>query len=571
MEVREDYKFQASVSTDAFIDKTISNAMIGSTKNNPHNRQIRKEYGFNPRMGVGYLEGTFTSQELLDKLTEGHVLCHLFAPIRSRRRKDGTFGTSEKTKDNFRCSYIIGVDIDETKYQSAEDFIEKLELKPTLYYTSYRNQKDGLGARFRMIYVFDQAIYNPYLFRYFSLKLHTKIENDTKEEIKDKCGINCCQYFNGTNRHNKDIVFSSGITNIIYSLSDIPFITKDDLLLYLENKCDYKKELTIYELSDIRSIKNSVLHSNFLNTYYNDWQKNEPFELEVNDIKNERQEKEEDDRVKECSTFLVSDMSRLSYDEFMRYNRHKYCYFYRVEKEEWVDFNDKVKFQEIDENYFSLLYNVSRITDGHKRRKKLYQRMCLRRVMNPSVDADTLLFNAYEDLHRFFDNDSQAVKNVISIDELVRNVKCAMRKAVCDIENELSHMIKYLKSKRPKGGRIYKFQGQIGVGERNTLIKDIRWTLIAENYDCSFSLNNNIQMLKEMGIDVSQRTLYRFCKEYDISTKGEYDKLLMRNYNHNFSLKRNLSMLVDMGFKISLGKLSKLVNEYKKMDMRKVA
>jgi hypothetical protein len=135
---------------------------------------------------VGYKKGTFTPQELLDKLTEGHVFCHIFDPTRCRRRKDRTFGNSEKKNENFRCSYIIGVDIDETKYKTAEDFIEKLELKPTFYYTSYRNQQEGLGARIRMIYIFIQPIDSPYLFRYFSWKLHKKIEKDTKEKIKDK-------------------------------------------------------------------------------------------------------------------------------------------------------------------------------------------------------------------------------------------------------------------------------------------------------------------------------------------------------------------------------------------------
>ena len=571
MEVRTDYKFQASVSTDAFVDKTISSAMIGSTRSNPQNKQIRKEYGFRPNRGVGYKKGTFTPQELLDKLTEGHVFCHIFEPMKCRRRKDGSFGNSEKRNENFRCSYIIGIDIDETNYKTAEDFIEKLELKPTFYYTSYRNQQDGLGARFRLIYIFNKPITSPYLFRYLSSKLHNKIEKDTKEKIKDKCGLNCTQYFNGTNRHNKDIIFSSSITNIIYSLLDIPSVSKDDFLYYLEHKCFYKKSLSQSEEYEIRYLIEGEINFVFPHTSYNECPKNEHNKLEVDKNEIDKKEEKKDEKTKECSATLISDMARLSYDEFMKYHRHKYCYFYRVEKEEWIDFNDKVKYQNIDENYFSLYYNVSKICDGHNRRKKLYHRMCLRRVINPSVDADTLLFNAYEDLHRFFDNDSQSVRNVITIDELVKNVKCAMEKNVSEIEDGLSDMIKYLKSKRPKFGRIYKFQGVIGVGERNTLIKDVRWTLIAEYYDCSISLKGNVQVLKAIGVDVSEKTLQRFCKKYGISTKGDYDKVIMVNYNFNFPLRRNHSMLIDMGFKVSLGKLSKLVKEYKGLDMKKVA
>jgi hypothetical protein len=556
MEVRTDYKFQASVSTDAFVDKTISSAMIGATKKNPKNREIREEYGFVPNRGVGYKEGTFTPQELLSKLTEGHVICQLFAPPSNRIRKDGSFGSSEKNNYNFKGAYFIGVDIDDTKYRTAEEFIKKLELKPTFYYTSYNNQKNGFGARFRMVYVFNQAIITPFLFRYFSLKLHTKIEKDTKEKIKDKCGLNCSQYFNGTNWHSKDIVFSYGITNYIYSLSDLS-PSKDDILFFLDNNCFYKKTLNFYEEGEIRYLRNIVLNSNLLHTCFSDWQKNEHYFC--------------DDIKMECSQTLISDMSRLTYDEFMKYNRHRFCYFYRIEKDEWTNFNDKVKYQYVDENYFSLYYNVSKICDGQGRRKKLYQRMCLRRLMKPSVDADTLLFNAYEDLHRFFDNDSKSVSNVITIDELVKNVETVMIKDIGEIEKDLSEIIEYLKSKRPKGGRIYKFNGKTEVGERNTIIKNVRWTMIAENYDCFYSLKNNIQILKTMGIDVSDRTLHRFCDEYDISTKGEYDKILMKYYNFKFSQRRNLAMLTEMGFKISLGKLNKLVKQYtdEALDLRK--
>lgn len=555
MFIDENFEFQVSVSAESFVDKTICNAMIGSTKKNQRNREIRKEYGFKPNRGIGYLEGTYTPKGLLDKLTEGHVFCNMFSPL--KRRRDGTFGSTEKSHINFTGSYVIGVDIDGTRYKTAEDFIEQINFKPTFYYTSYSNQQDDKGARFRMIYVFDQPIRDPYHFRYFSWKLHQKIESDTNEMIKDKCGLSCSQYFNGTNKNNKDLVVSYGITNNIYEFKDfVP--TKGDFLSFLNEKCYYKRSLKDYEKMDIEFLKKTI-SSIPTNTYYDEWQKNEHFTSDSAVRRGDH--KTETDKNVMCSDGLVSDMSRLDYDEFMKYNRHKFCYFYRVERNDWVMVNDMVKYQEIDDDYFSLYYHSTRICDGHKRRKKLYQRMCLRRIIRPSVDADTLLFNAYEDLQRFCDNDSRTADNVITIDELVKNVKSAMNKTIDEIQKELSEYIGFLKSKRPKGGRIYKFKGVCSTGARNSLMKDVRWSMFAENYDCSLSVKENILAFKDIGIEVSERTLYRFCKVYGISTKGNKSSDMMEHYDYRLSLRKNLLKLKDMGYKISLGKLRKLVEE----------
>ena len=113
MVTNTNYLFSASISTESYINKEISGAMIGSTKDE-NNRIIRKKYGYSANKGIGYSECTVTSNELLDKLTNGYVFCHLFNP--TTVRKDGTFGSSQKKDDNFTGSYCIGVDIDDTNY-----------------------------------------------------------------------------------------------------------------------------------------------------------------------------------------------------------------------------------------------------------------------------------------------------------------------------------------------------------------------------------------------------------------------------------------------------------------------
>ena len=175
--------------------------MIGSTKN-AENKKIRKEYGYKASSGIGFKQTIVTAKSLMDELLHGKVFCHLFSP--QIVKKDGSFGSNQKTNANFKGSYVLGVDIDYTRYPSVGEYVAALSLQPTFYYTSYSNLQsypDGsIGSpKFRLIYVFDSLIDNIYYFRYVAKALNNHIENDVAEQITDNCNLRASQYFNGTN------------------------------------------------------------------------------------------------------------------------------------------------------------------------------------------------------------------------------------------------------------------------------------------------------------------------------------------------------------------------------------
>lgn len=521
------YTYNVSLSLDAYRDKKISGAMIGTTRNED-NREIRKEYGYKANKGIGFKETTVTSEGLLESLSEGHVFCHLFNPAITRT--DGTFGSSQKNNSNFKGSYVIGVDIDHTNYNSAEDFVSVLTCKPTFWYTSYSNQQEGKGARFRMIYVFNELIQNPYFFRYCAWNLNQSIIADTKEEIDDDCNLRCSQYFNGTNISNPDIIYSSGITNNVYSLSDFN-VSESGWLEFLDNGCYYKTNTHKAEILDLYNKSVDILDDAVVEA-----------------------EKESEITI---SKSLVSDMERLDYDEFMKYNRHRFHYFYRKEKEEWID----GYYQHIDDDYFCLPYTVHGYErkDGQHRRKTLYVRMCLRRLMCPDVDPDTILFNAYEDVHRFYDNSD----GVLTIECLAENVKYTFSRSIEDIEAELTDTIDYLRSKAPKSGIILKRGISSNIAERNTYLKSVRWNLIADYYDPKLSINENQEIIAENLFPVSIRTLYRFCHEKGIDLTSNKDESIKSYLNPDVSIRKNLENIKKAGIKVSKDRISKLLAEIK--------
>ena len=551
MQTKYDYRFSTSVSVDAYINKEISGAMIGSTKEEK-NRIIRKEYGYPANKGIGYKEESLTPSELLDKLINGHVFCHLFNP--TSIRKDGTFGSSEKKDDNFKGSYCVGVDIDETQYNNISDYISALKFKPTFYYSSYSN-KTG-KPKFRMVYIFSELIENKYFFRYVAWKINKQIENDTNEIISDDCNLRCSQYFNGTNKNNDELNVEYGLSNVIYDFSDFNIET-NDYISFLKNDCFYKSKSKIRN-KDINNIL-SVITSNSstsTTTYYNDLQKcGHPIIDENETIISENSGDTVSNEL-EYDKSLVNDMSRLDYDEFMKYNRHKYNYFYRVEKDEWID----GLYQFIDNNFFSLYYNVSIVKDGSKRRKKVFERMCLRRVINPNVDINTIIYNAYEDIHRYFDNSD----NLLNIDYIIKNAVRAFEFSIPEIKEMYSDNIAYLQSKAPKSGIILK--RNIGkLADRNTYLKDIRYNIIDDYYNINCTVSENLSYINEYVFSISEKTLYNYCKDRNIDTKinkDRNDSEIMSLYDFSLSIRKNVERFKEMGISISKSKLSNLIKEY---------
>ena len=65
------------------------------------------------------------------------------------------------------------------------------------------------------------------------------VESSTNEVIHDKCGLNCTQYFNGTNINDETLSIDYDCSNIIYSLEDFK-ITKEDFINFLDDNCKLK-------------------------------------------------------------------------------------------------------------------------------------------------------------------------------------------------------------------------------------------------------------------------------------------------------------------------------------------
>lgn len=266
---------------------------------------------------------------------------------------------------------------------------------------------------------------------------------------------------------------------------------------------------------------------------------------------------------------MVEDMDSMSYEIFMHYNSYR-GYTYRTEREDaW----ERGIYQLTDDNYLQLWYYPETVKDGEHRRRKLFKNACLRRLMNPCIDADSLLFNLYVDAHRFFDNSD----GVLTVDCLMSKVIKAMSMTEEELKEYCSWEIDYWQKNRPKF--ILNSGVNHSISEINSICKEVRYKELDLLYDPTIS----VQMNFAKGLDVSQATLYRYCAERWINTNpqkpmtsrekreakkaeknGEIE-LFKKLYDPKLSLRDNLKVLNQAGVTIkSIDSVKKWAEKYYK-------
>ena len=543
----KDYLFEVSLSKMSYKSKEETKAAI---KDGSEGRQQRKECGIEEK--ISFIRKSTTSQELLENCLEGYTFCHLFEGFpdndmtHSYLKKDGHFTLSGKSSNYFVGSYVIGIDIDETKYRSPGDYIHQLSLQPTFWYTSLSNMQIDVetgefkGARFRLIYVFDQLIPDKYYFRYCSWNLHKKIESDTGETIKDSCGLICTQYFNGTNRNNTTLSVDYGLTNDVYSLSDIN-ISNNGYLDFLNNNCYYKSVNTEQKEEIEERIRILLSQSNIIK------QQQTSQVISACDKSIQMQKEIELDYT------MINNASRLSWDDYYQLYKNRYQFVYRVETDNWEYIGD-IKFQYCEEDYIELAWIPKVITDGHHRRNVLFHRAWLRRLIKPSITPDELFYNLMVDRQRFFDNKD----NVLSVDLLASKVKESFRYSTEELIERYKDVYEKTKLRSSKK-RIIIHRNSKGKVRANSIIKELRWRILDEAYNRDLSVLENLQILNDSDFIICRETIYRYLKDRNITCtqKSEHNFELFKAYHKpNLTIREEKDYLESKGLHLCLRTIS---------------
>ena len=507
MEVKYNFKFRVNVSNDYYVKKTDASACLS--------KDGAKSIG---KVKMAFREQDVTVDEFLQYALNGYAFCNLFhfdtnqsywfetgngqryqtTPLYKNGKNKGCMRIEFKSDRFFIGAQTVFVDIDLTRFELIPEYLACLTYKPTCVYMSYSDklEKDKVTSRrFRMVYVFDRIMGKDDL-NVISRTITDSIIRDTGEPMKDDCGTRVSQYFNGVYGNEECYV-----SDCIYSRLDFPDSLPEVEVVMPDKPTNEKKP-------------------------------------EV-----------------EFDSQLLHDMGTMDYETFMHYYSWKYRYIYKTQKDEWID----GLYQLTDDSYIQLWWVRERIKDGHHRRRTLSKFACLRRLMEPDIDQDTLLFNMFVDLHRFIDNSD----GIITIETLKRRVKSVVKMSQEELEDYCDYEIGYWKEHRPKF--IY-HPSAFNKTQRMTgkITTVIRYSEIDGKYDRTRSVRENAEAL-----EIPVRSLYRYCQERGIDTnpgkgmtykqqreankeaRNDKKARFMLLYDPTLSLGKNREKMMKEGLKLS--------------------
>ncbi len=398
-----------------------------------------------------------TIGEFCDSIVNGYGYVGIFNAPK-------TFSMHDKSCSNFSHSWFVSIDIDHSQI-GMQDMLTGMRYQPTIAYTSCSNGMEG-DCRFRLVYLFDEPIRSQE--EYCNTVFAILYSNGIGVGDVDPKSFEVQQYFNG-----------NGTGNIELIPNDIIYCKNDFNLYYINYHLikGYKKN----------NINESVNKHNPLKDIQ--YVSNDTFEFTNKEFE--------------------EDFYRLGLKEILE----KYIgVFPDVQRTPLQDVDEDTMAVLLPEDFVSIKPKwkmvdgeprIVKIKDGEGRRNKLFTYGILRRLINPGISYDNLVFNLLSDFYNYFTNNN--AKNIIGKSE-IRNIADRVMKEDLEkydhlkgadkaFEVNMAYCEKYNVSKRSVS---------------NVFRKMIRWEKIGELYDCMMNDHDNLEVMHRNGVNISPRTLKRW-------------------------------------------------------------
>ncbi|MCR8874879.1 hypothetical protein [Phocaeicola barnesiae] len=436
--MKDYFKFKLSISTENFTHKPESSRIAA----------------------IKYNVVELDCKEIIYLLKKGYAFTHVFTD-------NTTFTQKEKTINNFKYTYFIPIDVDDSVVDMNK-YISSLEYTPTFAYTTFSNNKEGKGYRFRLIYVVNNKITSKErytdVYRHFTDKLN----------LKDNCMQSVAQQCFGTTQD-----ADTFITNIVYNLDSI-----ESYKVNVSNKNGHSNFIKREERNIIQL--ESPFNKDFLDDYYS---------VSYKDFL---------EKYKDVYPFFYSTKLPVVDDDtpyiLLPDNYLEIKRYWLVEK----DIND-------EGNEIHKRSKVRKLKNGQNRRKKLFINAILRRFMLDNLTPEYLLCMLVYELYFYIDNTDDKItkkdlfeicNNAIKAD-LDNYKQLSVQKHSNFIVND-NYCIKYNVNRKQA---------------RNIAKKMINYAEIGNLYDCSLTDKENLQIMKDSGLHISEKTLRRFKKDNGLTRK----------------------------------------------------
>ena len=392
---------------------------------------------------------------LIDSIAKGYC----YAPIFEL----STFNMDHKHKTDFRYSFFVSIDVDHVQVD-MNSMIDGLKYKPTFAYTSCSNGEKGEYS-YRLIYCFFERLEG--FDEYYSFVYAILESNGLNIKDIDPTSREAERYYNGNGCGNIELY----IDNIIY------------------NKEDFKDYYKQYH----REVKSKSINEN--HTY------NTTHNIHLNDTFDDEQ--------------FGKDYWNMKMEDILE----KYIRVYPNLEHTPLEIPDDdtpyiiypIGYIEIRRWWRKRLNGMPiKIKDGEGRRRKLFINGIIRRLINPNISFDNLLYNLLYELVNYVSN--YDADNVIGKKEIYYIAQDVMKKDMANYENMRGSHKTFMVN--PKFCAKYNLtKNEV----KSMAAKLIRYNHIGELYDCSLTDKKNIEIMKEKGLVISPITLKRWRKENGIT------------------------------------------------------
>lgn len=374
-----------------------------------------------------------------------------------------TFDMNHKHAKDFRYSFFVSIDVDHVQVD-MNSMIDGLKYKPTFAYTSCSNDENEEYS-YRMVYCFFERLEG--FDEYYSFVYAILESNGLNIKDIDQSCREAERYYNG-----------NGCGNIE---------------LYIDNKIYNKEDFKDYYKQYHREVKSKSINEN--HTY------NTTHNIHLNDTFDDEQ--------------FGKDYWNMKMEDVLE----KYISVYpNIE-------HTPLKIQDDDTPY--IIYPIGyieirrwwrkrlngmpiKIKDGEGRRRKLFLNGIIRRLINPNITFDNLLYNLLYELVNYVSN--YGADNVIGKKDIYYIAQDVMKKDMANYENMRGSHKQFMVNPH------YCIRHNLTKNEvKSMAAKLIRYNQIGELYDFSKTDMENVMVMKENGMErISVSTLKRWRKDNGI-------------------------------------------------------
>ena len=367
-------------------------------------------------------------------------------------KQDGIITIKDKREANFLSTSTVIYDFDDMDVPML-DYIETLPYKPSFAYPTYSDGKNGF-SRFRLAYVFDYPVWGVSQFNALYQAIATA--NAFIPETKGHGGWdkrNVSQFYYGTNAQ-----ASTYNGKTVYSIGDFQLFAghaKEKPTVSVTKGTDYTKYETTIDaefLFDFAHFSQEGLYTKYRDVYYPNYEPS-------------------------LSTPLIEDESGM----FFLYPEDYVC----------VKHKRRGK--------YTLRWDV-----GEDRKRKLFVTAHMMRFNLPSLSIENLIYNLAIERQWYYDNSDGKISN----DVLIQTAINAFSKPY--ILEPSKHGVFTLNK------AFWEGQGYTANQAKMIVRRYLKARDVERLYNPSLTRKENVRILKEKGVTITERTLRRMVSRADI-------------------------------------------------------